>query len=94
MSRNRARWAACGVLMASGFAVSGCGGSSYDESDYSDDRDTSYTDSNTFPEDMSDPDYSGNNGSDAESFCSDINTPDMDACQRGYNNLDDALNGG
>ena len=55
---------------------------------------TTQTDPNTFPEDMSDPDYSGSNGSDAESYCSEINSPDMEACQDGYNNLADSLSGG
>ena len=51
------------------------------------------TDPDTFPEDSSDPDYSGSNGSDAESYCSEINSPDMEACQRGYNNFEDSLSG-
>ncbi len=55
---------------------------------------TTQTDPNTFPEDMSDRDYSGSNGSDAESYCSEINSPDMEACQDGYNNLADSLSGG
>ena len=95
--KDLARRVAVAVLVASAVLVAGCGGSSYDDS-YEDsdtsDSPSSYNDSGTFPESSRDSDYTGNNGSDAEDYCSQINSPDMDACQRGYNNLDRAINGG
>jgi hypothetical protein len=57
-------------------------------------QDTDLGSSNTFPPELRDPTYSGRNGSEAEAFCLEINSPDMEYCQRGYNNLERSLNGG
>jgi len=88
MSRKSAIRAVCALLLVAGPAVTACS-SSYD--DYSTD---SGGDSNTFPESDADSNYTGNNGSEAESYCEQINSPDMEACQSGFNNLSDALDGG
>ena len=99
--------AAIAALILSTAVVVGCGSASdldtdfsSDDTDFSsDDSDVSSDDSDldldpsqTFPEEQRDRTYDESNGSDAEEYCRQINTPDMNACQEGYNNLDEILN--
>lgn len=90
---RRSYQVAVAALMITTALAVGCGSSSNygTPSRSSDGSELDLDPSQTFPEEQRDSTYGDANGSEAEQYCLEINSPDMIACQEAYDNLDGIL---